>query len=90
MIIKMKNVDVVSDGGGAGDSAVFINHGGEYGGTRRRSGKPDSGYCAVVHKTPGFSRYMNPPAVKLKACCFTLFRALLARGGDFLYPCMQR
>lgn len=26
----------------------------------------------------GFSRYMNPPAVKLKACCLP-FRALLAR-----------
>lgn len=27
---------------------------------------------------PGFSRYMNLPAVKLKACCLP-FRALLAR-----------
>lgn len=27
---------------------------------------------------PGFSRYMNLPAVKLKACCLP-FKALLAR-----------
>ncbi len=72
----MKNVDVVSDCGGAGDSAVFINHGGEYGGS---DGEAESQIQAIAPQyKPGFSRYMNLPAVKLKACCLP-FRALLAR-----------
>ncbi len=54
----------------------FINHGGEYGGS---DGEAESQIQAIAPQyKPGFSRYMNLPAVKLKACCLP-FRALLAR-----------
>lgn len=72
-----KNVDVVSDGGGAGDSAVFlltmaVNMAVQ---TAKRKAR-----FRLLRRSinPGFSRYMNLPAVKLKACCLP-FRALLAR-----------
>ncbi len=54
----------------------FINHGGEYGGqTAKRKAR-----FRLLRRSinPGFSRYMNLPAVKLKACCLP-FKALLAR-----------
>lgn len=72
-----KNVDVVSDGGGVGDSAVFlltmaVNMAVQ---TAKRKAR-----FRLLRRSinPGFSRYMNLPAVKLKACCLP-FRALLAR-----------
>lgn len=54
----------------------FINHGGEYGGS---DGEAKARFRLLSRSiNPGFSRYMNLPAVKLKACCLP-FRALLAR-----------
>ncbi len=73
----MKN-DVVSDGYGAGDSAVFINHGGEY---EVQTAKRE---CQIQAIAPQYKPRFQPPlyelpAVKLKAWLLYPFRALLAR-----------
>ncbi len=72
----MKNVDVVSDGGGAGDSAVLLTMAVNMAvQTAKRKARFRLLRRSINHR---FSRYMNLPAVKLKACCLP-FRALLAR-----------
>lgn len=78
-----KNVDVVSDGGGAGDSAVFINHGGEYGGS---DGEAESQIQAIAPQyKPWFQPLYEPASGEIESLLFTL-QGSLGAAVIFLYP----
>lgn len=83
----MKNVDVVSDCGGAGDSAVFINHGGEYGGS---DGEAESQIQAIAPQyKPRVQPLYEPASGEIESLLFTL-QGSLGAAVIFISRVLQR